>query len=145
MQQTIAREITITGVGLHSGANSTIILKPASENTGIIFKRTDIKNTDLIKGTYNNVVDTKNFSNDEIITSTSLRTKFIESIPFNLKENSFLLCHNSYIVNMNKIKGIKDLEFIMDNGDLVPISKRMLKEVKDEYINYLVGDNNEIR
>ena len=60
MQQTIAREITITGVGLHSGANSTIILKPASENTGIIFKRTDIKNTDLIKGTYNNVVDTKN-------------------------------------------------------------------------------------
>ncbi len=60
MQQTIAREITITGVGLHSGANSTIIFKPASENTGIIFKRTDIKNTDLIKGTYNNVVDTKN-------------------------------------------------------------------------------------
>ncbi|MBE6453796.1 MAG: UDP-3-O-[3-hydroxymyristoyl] N-acetylglucosamine deacetylase [Alphaproteobacteria bacterium] len=60
MQQTIAREITITGVGLHSGANSTITLKPASENTGIMFKRIDIKNTGLIKGTYDNVVDTKN-------------------------------------------------------------------------------------
>ena len=45
---------------------------------------------------------------------------------------------------MNRIKGIKDLEFIMENNELVPISKRMLKDVKDEYINYLVGDVNEI-
>ena len=83
--------------------------------------------------------------NDEIITSTTIRTKFLETIPFNLSENSFLLCHNSFIVNMNKIKGIKDVEFIMDNGEIVPISKRMLKEVKEQYINYLVGDANEIR
>lgn len=83
--------------------------------------------------------------NDEIITSTTIRTKFLETIPFNLTENSFLLCHNSFIVNMNKIKGIKDVEFIMDNGETVPISKRMLKEVKEQYINYLVGDANEIR
>lgn len=83
--------------------------------------------------------------NDEIITSTTIRTKFLETIPFNLAENSFLLCHNSFIVNMNKIKGIKDVEFIMDNGETVPISKRMLKEVKEQYINYLVGDANEIR
>ena len=82
-------------------------------------------------------------SNDKIITSTTIRTKFIESIPFNLNDNSFLLCHNSFIVNMNKIKGIKDLEFIMENDELVPISKRMLKEVKEQYINYLVGDYNE--
>ena len=77
--------------------------------------------------------------NDEVITSTSLRTKFSESISFNLKENNFLVSHNSYIVNMNRIKGIKDLEFIMENGATVPISKRMLKEVKQEYINYLLG------
>lgn len=83
--------------------------------------------------------------NDKIITSTTIRTKFLETIPFNLSENSFLLCHNSFIVNMNKIKGIKDVEFIMDNGEIVPISKRMLKEVKEQYINYLVGDANEIR
>ena len=83
--------------------------------------------------------------NDKMITSTNIRTKFLETIPFNLAENSFLLCHNSFIVNMNKIKGIKDVEFIMDNGEIVPISKRMLKEVKEQYINYLVGDANEIR
>ena len=77
--------------------------------------------------------------NDEVITSTSLRTKFSESVSFDLKENNFLVSHNSYIVNMNRIKGIKDLEFIMENGVTVPISKRMLKEVKQEYINYLLG------
>ena len=44
---------------------------------------------------------------------------------------------------MNKIKGIRDLDFIMTNGKSVPISKRLLKEVKEQYINYLVGDLNE--
>jgi hypothetical protein len=46
---------------------------------------------------------------------------------------------------MNKIKGIRDYDFIMINGKSVPISKRMLKDVKEQYINYLVGDTNEIR
>ena len=77
--------------------------------------------------------------NNEVITSTTIRTKFVEAISFDLKENNFLLSHNSYVVNMNRIKGIKDLEFIMENGATVPISKRMLKEVKQEYINYLLG------
>ena len=60
MQQTIAKEIIIQGVGLHSGTNSTLILKPAEENTGIMFKRVDVEGFNAIKGSYNNVVDTKN-------------------------------------------------------------------------------------
>jgi DNA-binding LytR/AlgR family response regulator len=84
-------------------------------------------------------------SDNTTITSTTIRTSFLETIPFDLTKNSFLLCHNSYIVNMNKIKGIRDYDFIMINGKSVPISKRMLKDVKEQYINYLVGDTNEIR
>ena len=84
-------------------------------------------------------------SDKTTITSTTIRTSFLETIPFDLTKNMFLLCHNSYIVNMNKIKGIRDYDFIMVNGKSVPISKRMLKEVKEQYINYLVGDINEIR
>ena len=80
---------------------------------------------------------------DENITSTSIRTNFLDAIPFKIEEKSFLLCHNSYIVNMNKIKAIKELEFRMSNNELVPISKRMLKEVKDKYINYLMEGFNE--
>lgn len=78
----------------------------------------------------------------ETITTTSLRSKFLDSIPFNIDENSFLLCHNSFIVNMNKIKAFNDLGFLMKNGETVPISKRMSKQVKESYINYLVGDIN---
>ena len=60
MQQTIAKEITIEGVGLHSGVKTTLILKPAQENTGIVFKRSDIPNAEPIKALYSNVVDTRN-------------------------------------------------------------------------------------
>ena len=76
----------------------------------------------------------------EVITTTSLRGKFLDSIPFNLNENFFLLCHNSFIVNMNKIKAFNDSGFLMKNGETVPISKRMSKQVKESYINYLVGE-----
>lgn len=51
------------GIGLHSGLESKLKFKPAPENTGIIFRRTDIKDKTEIKATYNNVVDTKNSTN----------------------------------------------------------------------------------
>lgn len=60
MQQTIAKELKIEGVGLHSGVTSTLILKPAEVNTGIVFVRSDIDNATPIKATFDNVIDTKN-------------------------------------------------------------------------------------
>ena len=60
MQQTIANELEIEGVGLHSGIKSTLKLKPAKANTGIIFIRTDINGAKPISATYDNVIDTKN-------------------------------------------------------------------------------------
>ena len=41
-QKTIAKEITIKGVGLHSGKPICMTLNPTAENTGIVFYRTDI-------------------------------------------------------------------------------------------------------
>ncbi len=60
MQQTIANELEIEGVGLHSGIKSTLKLKPAKANTGIVFIRTDINGAKPISATYDNVIDTKN-------------------------------------------------------------------------------------
>lgn len=40
-QQTIAQSFTITGIGLHSGHDVTMTLKPAKVDTGIVFCRTD--------------------------------------------------------------------------------------------------------
>ena len=41
-QVTLSTDVTLSGVGLHSGKKSTIILKPGLVNQGIIFKRIDL-------------------------------------------------------------------------------------------------------
>ena len=47
-QKTINKDISLKGVGLHSGLNTNITIKPAKSNTGIIFKRIDIKNNNIV-------------------------------------------------------------------------------------------------
>ena len=47
-QKTINRNITFKGVGLHSGIEANLTIKPAEPNTGIIFKRTDFKKNNII-------------------------------------------------------------------------------------------------
>ena len=54
-QKTLKKELTFKGIGLHSGLNSSIKLIPAQEDSGIIFKRIDLKKNNLIKANYNNV------------------------------------------------------------------------------------------
>jgi UDP-3-O-[3-hydroxymyristoyl] N-acetylglucosamine deacetylase/3-hydroxyacyl-[acyl-carrier-protein] dehydratase len=57
-QHTLASEIKITGVGIHSGATVEMTLKPAEPNTGIVFKRIDLPGTPSVKADVDNVVDT---------------------------------------------------------------------------------------
>ena len=47
-QKTIKKNISFKGIGLHSGLNANLIIKPAEPNTGIIFKRIDIQNNNII-------------------------------------------------------------------------------------------------
>jgi len=47
-QKTINESIKFNGVGLHSGLEANLILKPAEPNSGIIFKRTDLKTDNII-------------------------------------------------------------------------------------------------
>ncbi len=56
-QRTIKETSSCTGVGLHTGVESKITFKPAPENYGIRFKRTDIKGSPAIKADINHVVD----------------------------------------------------------------------------------------
>ncbi|MBR1605211.1 MAG: UDP-3-O-[Alphaproteobacteria bacterium] len=59
-QQTLKNPITVSGIGLHSGCQVKLVLKPAPADTGIIFKRIDLADQPEIKALYNNVVDTRN-------------------------------------------------------------------------------------
>ncbi len=56
-QLTIKKTSFCTGVGLHTGVESTITFKPAPENYGIRFRRTDIKGSPAIKADIDHVVD----------------------------------------------------------------------------------------
>ena len=47
-QKTINESISFKGVGLHSGLVSNLTIKPAEPNTGIIFKRTDLIDNNII-------------------------------------------------------------------------------------------------
>ena len=58
-QTTLKQPITFEGIGLHTGLNSKVILQPSEANSGIIFKRTDLKNNNCIKANYKNVTSAK--------------------------------------------------------------------------------------
>ena len=44
-----------SGIGLHSGKISRVKIIPAEENTGIVFKRVDLDDRNLIEANYKNV------------------------------------------------------------------------------------------
>lgn len=44
-QRTLAKKVSATGVGLHSGERVNIDLLPATENSGITFRRTDLSDS----------------------------------------------------------------------------------------------------
>lgn len=58
-QTSIRRPIIFEGIGLHTGLNSKVTLQPSEANSGIIFKRTDLKNNNCIKANYKNVTSAK--------------------------------------------------------------------------------------
>ncbi len=57
-QQTPARKVTCTGIGVHSGKKATITIHPAPENHGIRFRRVDLPGTPDIPALFKMVVDT---------------------------------------------------------------------------------------
>ena len=60
MQKTLKNKLSYNGIGLHSGCIVNVNILPADENTGIVFKRTDLPEKTEVKALYSNVVDTRN-------------------------------------------------------------------------------------
>lgn len=64
-QCTIAKEVTLTGVGLHTGANVTMTFKPADTNHGYKFKRVDLEGEPVIDADASLVTNTQRGTNLE--------------------------------------------------------------------------------
>jgi len=57
-QKTVSKDVTYSGIGLHTGNNVSITLKPAPANTGIVFIRTDVAGMPRVKADISNVLST---------------------------------------------------------------------------------------
>ena len=57
-QKTLSKEVTLNGVGLHTGRKVTMKLKPAEINTGFVFVRTDLEGNPTVEADANFVTFT---------------------------------------------------------------------------------------
>jgi len=64
-QRTIAKEVTLSGVGLHTGENVNMRFLPANANHGYAFRRIDLEGEPIIEADANYVVNTQRGTNLE--------------------------------------------------------------------------------
>ena len=74
-QKTIKSSLEFRGVGLHSGKRVTMNILPAAPNHGIVFKRIDLKNNNLIPAIFDRV--------SGVILSTNIQNEFGISVSTN--------------------------------------------------------------
>jgi len=77
-QRTLKQAISATGVGLHSGERVKLTLLPAAPDTGIVFRRTDLPESEDVKAVPALVNDTRLSST--LVTDTGVRVGTIEHL-----------------------------------------------------------------
>lgn len=58
-QKTLAQEVKLSGIGLHTGKEVNLTIKSAKENTGFIFVRTDLEGNPVVEADVNYVSSTE--------------------------------------------------------------------------------------
>ena len=57
-QKTIKKSVSFNGISLHSGFNVNVTIKPANPNFGVVFKRVDLKENNIVYPIFSNVTNT---------------------------------------------------------------------------------------
>ncbi|MDD5567987.1 MAG: UDP-3-O-acyl-N-acetylglucosamine deacetylase [Candidatus Omnitrophica bacterium] len=118
-QKTIAKEISFSGIGLHTGNKSSVTLKPAPADTGIIFVRKDLTGFPQIRACVENMVPAEKMPRRTSIESGSACVQTIEHLMAAL---SGLGVDNLYIeLDNNELPGLDGsslnyVEFIEQAG-----------------------------
>ncbi len=74
-----------------------------------------------------------------------LTTRFpLDQMENKLGGSPFLRCHRSFIINMNHVDDILDHDFLMCNGDVVPMRKNGRKEIKMAVAVFVAGSASEV-
>jgi UDP-3-O-[3-hydroxymyristoyl] N-acetylglucosamine deacetylase/3-hydroxyacyl-[acyl-carrier-protein] dehydratase len=59
VQRTISTDVTLDGVGVHSGEDASITFRPAEVDTGVVFRRTDLNGAPEIPADLDHVAETE--------------------------------------------------------------------------------------
>jgi len=62
-----------------------------------------------------------------------------------LDSGTFLRCHHSYVVNLDRVKAQRGFEFILDNGEHALISRRMKPGVQKAYNEFILEKDKEFK
>jgi len=120
-QKTVSKDVTYSGVGLHTGNNVSITLKPAPANSGIVFTRTDITGRPRVKADISNVLSTVRGTTVGIDEKSSVHTVEhllaalfvfgIDNVEIEIDSNEPPVCDGSakYFVEIVKKAGITEL------------------------------------
>lgn len=63
----------------------------------------------------------------------------LDELEEQLQDENFLRCHRSYLVNLEHVRELGRRDFVMDCGDLVPVSRQKIQSVQQRYQAWLAG------
>ncbi len=77
-QKTIKNNVSFSGIALHSGLSVNVCIKPAEPNFGIVFKRVDLKENNIVYPNFMNVSNT--FLNTTVENEFGVKVSTIEHL-----------------------------------------------------------------
>ena len=139
-QKTIKTNISLNGVALHTGLDVNICIKPAEPNFGIVFKRVDLKNNNLVYPNFMNVTNTS--LNTTIENEYGIKVSTIEHLMgalFGLGIDNALIEIDNEEVPILDGSAKEFIEKIINTG--VTVSDAPIKIIKiNREIKYTDGD-----
>lgn len=96
-QKTIKKELSVEGTGLHTGSKVKVVFKPAPENTGITFIRTDLDNSPVLKADISSILEIDRNPRRTSIGTDSVQIHTVEHLMAAL----FGLCIDNIIVEIS--------------------------------------------
>ena len=145
-QNTIAKKVSISGIGIHTGEKSTITLCPAKENSGVFFQRIDLENKPFVEAKFTNVYSTNRSTN---IKKGKAEVKTIEHLLASISgfgiDNLLIKINNIEVPILDgsskiftkilKESGIKEQKL---KKKIYKIKRKILIDIKETGSTYLV-------
>ena len=143
-QKSIKKNVSFSGIALHSGKNVNLLIKPAEANHGIVFKRVDLKTNNLVYPNFMNVTNTslnttiENASGAKVSTIEHLMGALfglgIDNAIIEIDNEEVPILDGSAIEFIKKIKSV-GLDVSKEPIKIIKINKEVKYSDGERYIN----------